>query len=179
MDGKRCITCLPSFTSAVRLKRQSLPAFRLGIDPENFDIAATILANDGDTSPLCLSIDDTALVPKLRSLYDTQRKTWHLLGHVSDDGNTAFGADLIFDREEDVRAAIEENVLKKGTKVRSDLESAKIDYADKQSTNSVAWIPIDQQHTWNTVNLGRSVCYRSRNHLRPIIPLDERGDKAT
>ncbi|KAJ9096752.1 hypothetical protein QFC21_005022 [Naganishia friedmannii] len=101
----------------LRLKRQSLPAFRLGIDPENFDIAARILANDGDTSPLCLSVDDTALVPKLRSLYDTQRKTWHLLGHVSDDGNTAFGADLVFDREEDVRAAIEENVLKKGTKI--------------------------------------------------------------
>ncbi|KAJ9103214.1 hypothetical protein QFC21_002637 [Naganishia friedmannii] len=102
----------------LKLQRQNMPAFRLGIDPENFDIAAKLLDGNGDTSPLCLSVDDTALVPKLRSLYDTQRETWSLVGHVSDTGNTAFGADLIFDREVDVRAAIQENVLKRGTKMR-------------------------------------------------------------
>lgn len=99
-----------------KIKRQHVPSFCLGVDAHNFDVAARIFGSKGDYSALSLAVDDTALAPKIRSGWLPIEEKWSLMGHVSPEGVS--GQNLEFDSEEDLRAALKDNNLVRGKKVR-------------------------------------------------------------
>lgn len=107
----------PAFGTSCRLQRQKAPKFHLGVNPANFDSAKCLFETKGDCSPLSLSVDDTALAPKLRTLWDFDTNTWSLLGHVDPATGTSVGSELTFDDDDDLAAALKDNNLLRGNKV--------------------------------------------------------------
>jgi hypothetical protein len=66
---------------------------------------------------LTLSTEDTALAPKLRTVWEVNTKTWSLLGHVNAVTGVSLGSELTFDDDEDLDAALKDNDLVRGNKV--------------------------------------------------------------
>lgn len=71
-----------------------------------------------DSSPLSLAVDDTALAPKLRTVWNPDSKTWSLLGHVNSANGTSVGSELSFAEDDDLKATLKKNKLTRRKKVR-------------------------------------------------------------
>ncbi|KAJ7204641.1 hypothetical protein GGX14DRAFT_569210 [Mycena pura] len=58
------------------------PRFPIGITAASFDHLATYLKDYGYPTdyPLCLSVDDTKLLPAMHPIYDGPKKSWYLIG---------------------------------------------------------------------------------------------------
>lgn len=80
-------------------------------------MTARVFGSKEDNSPLTLAVDDTALCPKIRSVWNPITEKWALIGQVSACGQPAVDVELVFDNEEDLRAALRDNNLVRGKKV--------------------------------------------------------------
>ncbi|KAJ7446900.1 hypothetical protein B0H11DRAFT_2248676 [Mycena galericulata] len=67
---------------SIKNQASKRPRFPIGITPETFGHLQTYLENYGYPSdyPLCISVDDTKLLPAMHPLYDGPEKMWYLIG---------------------------------------------------------------------------------------------------
>ncbi|KAF8756364.1 methionyl-tRNA aminoacylation [Rhizoctonia solani] len=84
--------------------------FPLAIDDGVFEIAQIYFSSINYTGPVCLSCDDTKLLPALKTYYDTSTKLWYLLG-----GTT--GAIAVASTEE-LTSILKDGKLSKASKLR-------------------------------------------------------------
>lgn len=105
-----------------RLQRQKTPAFHFGVDPRNFDSAKVIIGSSKDQSPLSLAVDDTALVPKVRTVYNSERKVWLVVGHVHAGSGVSLGSKIVFKDEADLEAVLRDHNLTRAKKVSQQLQ---------------------------------------------------------
>ncbi|KAF7328133.1 hypothetical protein MVEN_02570400 [Mycena venus] len=67
---------------SIKHRASQRPRFPIGITPASFEHLATYLKTYGYPAnhPLCLSVDDTKLLPAMHPLYDGPEKCWYLIG---------------------------------------------------------------------------------------------------
>ncbi|KAH6871091.1 hypothetical protein BKA70DRAFT_1489938 [Coprinopsis sp. MPI-PUGE-AT-0042] len=65
---------------ALQINRARQPRFPIGITERTFDTAKEKISKLGYEGPLCLSCDDTQLLPALRPFYDIEKEAWYIIG---------------------------------------------------------------------------------------------------
>ncbi|KAG8707767.1 hypothetical protein FRC09_001628 [Ceratobasidium sp. 395] len=83
---------LPSSFKKMRSQEMRFP---LTIGDETFKYAKTYFDQIGYAGPLCLSCDDTKLLPSLRMYYDPHTKQWQLVGGTKGPINVADNDELV------------------------------------------------------------------------------------
>ncbi|KAB5591529.1 hypothetical protein CTheo_5036 [Ceratobasidium theobromae] len=87
---------LPARTStSFSVQRAREPKFPLTINSDVFELAKAYLKSVSYSGPLCLSCDDTKLLPSLQTYYDGQTKQWYLVGGTSGPIKIADNDELI------------------------------------------------------------------------------------